>query len=237
MKKIEFHVHTKYSKDSNLTYPFILLMCKLKKINCLAITDHNEIAGALKYKSKLKKHGIDVIVGEEIFTSDGEIIGLYLTKRIKPNLTAKETITEIKEQNGLVYIPHPYDLKRYKTVLTEKAFKSIKKDIDLIEKHNGRNIDISYSKKQEEIVNKNNLIGVVGSDAHTFYELGRNYLLVDSYDKEVLVSNIKKATIKTKKCIKLAHTNTKLVKVYKLVIGGDFDEVYRLIKRKCKRKK
>ena len=113
MYKSEFHVHTRYSKDSILSYWLLLLILKIKKINTVAITDHNEVAGALKYKDKFKKHGIELIVGEEIFTNKGEIIGLGLTTKIEPDLSPKETIKQIKEQNGIVYVPHPYDEKRY----------------------------------------------------------------------------------------------------------------------------
>ena len=97
-----------------MSYWLLLLILKLKKISTVAITDHNEIAGAIKYKDKFKKHHIELIVGEEIFTNKGEIIGLGLSKKIEPNLSPKETIKRIKEQNGIVYVPHPYDEKRYK---------------------------------------------------------------------------------------------------------------------------
>ena len=140
MKKIEFHVHTRFSNDSILGLFFILMMCKFRKIDCLVITDHNEIDGAIKYKEKLLKYGIDVIVGEEIFTKDGEIIGLFLNKKIEPYLSAEDTVKRIRKQKGLVYIPHPYDEKRYKTVITQEALEKISKDIDFIEIHNGRNI-------------------------------------------------------------------------------------------------
>ena len=119
--KTEFHVHTRYSKDSCLNYLMLLLMLKIKKIDTIVITDHNEIKGALKYQKKLQKHHINVIVGEEIFTTKGEIIGLNLNKRIQEGLTPLQTIKEIKKQNGIVYIPHPYDEKRYKKVMRKRS--------------------------------------------------------------------------------------------------------------------
>ena len=237
MKKIEFHVHTKFSNDSILGLFFILMMCKFRKIDCLVITDHNEIDGAIKYKEKLLKYGIDVIVGEEIFTKDGEIIGLFLNKKIEPYLSAVDTVKRIRKQKGLVYIPHPYDEKRYKTVITQEALEKISKDIDFIEIHNGRNISEVFSNKQNEMADKYNLRKIVGSDAHTFYELGRNYCLVNSYEKAELISNIENAIFNKKKCIRLAHQNTKLARFIKIIGKGDFNELYRIINRKCKRKK
>lgn len=236
-KKIEFHVHTIASKDSmNMRLP-IMLICKLKKINCLAITDHNEIKFALKNKEYFKKHNIDVIVGEEIFTSEGEIIGLFLSEKIEPNLTAKDTISAIKKQGGLVYIPHPYDLKREKTVIKEETLEKIKNDVDFIEKSNGRNIEKNFSIQQNLIAEKLNLRKIVGSDAHTLYELGRNYCLVDDYSKEYLKENIELATFVEKKCLKIAHFNTKVVKFIKLIGNGDINGIVRIVRRKITRRK
>lgn len=235
LKKIELHVHTSYSKDSILTYPFLLFMCKIKRINCLAITDHNEVKGALYYKERLQKHNIDVIVGEEIFTKDGEIIGLFLHEKIEPNLSVEETIEEIKKQDGYIYVPHPFDTKRKKTVLKEKALKKVIKDIDFIECHNGRNIESMFSLKQEKVVKKYDKIGVVGSDAHTFYELGRNYCLVNSYNRDNFKEELAKAILVKRRCLKVAHTNTKIAKLLKIFRKGEWNELYRIIKKKFKK--
>ena len=94
-----------------------------------------------------------------------------------------------------------------------------------------------FSNKQNEMADKYNLRKIVGSDAHTFYELGRNYCLVNSYEKAELISNIENAIFNKKKCIRLAHQNTKLARFIKIIGKGDFNELYRIINRKCKRKK
>ncbi|WP_217579010.1 PHP domain-containing protein, partial [Mesorhizobium sp. GbtcB19] len=99
---------------------FYLLMLKLRKINVVAITDHDEIEGALKFKPFLEKHSIRVIIGEEIFSSKGEIIGLFINKKISPGKSPRDSMFEIKQQGGIVYIPQPYGEKRYKTVLVEE---------------------------------------------------------------------------------------------------------------------
>ena len=235
--KIEFHVHTCYSKDSVLTYPFLLFMLKLKRINCIAVTDHNEIYGAVKYKEKLSKHSISVIIGEEIFSSDGEIIGLFLKEKIPANLTAEETVKRIKEQGGIVYVPHPYDNKRAKTVLKKEKISKLKKEIDFIEIHNGRNISDEYSIMQEKIQKEYNINPIIGSDAHTFYELGRNYCIVNSIDKNDIVESIINAEFKKKKCIKFAHFNTKIAKLIKLIKGGNVNEIFRIINKRLKKSK
>lgn len=234
---VEFHVHTRYSKDSTLNLLFVLLMCKIKEIDCIAITDHNEIMGAKKYKEKLKKHNIDVIVGEEIFTSDGEIIGLFLNEKIPQDLSPEETIKEIKKQGGIVYIPHPYDEKRKNSVLKEKYINKFAKNIDLIEVHNGRNIEKRFDIKQREISDKNNITPIIGSDAHVFWELGRNYVIIDSIERDDIIESIKRAEFKEKKCIKISHKVTKYVKLIKMIFKGDINGLFRVIDKKRRRKK
>lgn len=233
--KIEFHIHTSASHDSILSKYFLFFMCKLKHVNCIAITDHNEIKGALKYKPFFEKKGINVIVGEEIFTKDGEIIGLYLEKRIEEGLSVEQTIKEIKKQNGLIYIPHPYDAKRYKTVLDFEILKKFRDDIDFIECHNGRNVLDEYSVKQNKIADELNLRKIIGSDAHTFYEVGRNYCLVNSLERNDLKTEIENAVFIKKKCISVCHFNTKIARVINMVKGGKWNELSRCINKKVKK--
>ncbi len=235
--KTEFHIHTRYSKDSILAYWLLLLIAKRKKIDTLVITDHNEIDGALKYKEKFKKRNIEIIVGEEIFTKKGEIIGLNLKKKIEPNLTPKQTIKEIRKQGGLVYVPHPYDEKRYKTVLVESEIEKNKDEIDFIEVHNGRNIDRQFSIEQNEIAENYNLRKIIGSDAHTFFELGRNYILTDKQiTSDSILENYKNVEFVKNDCINFAHTWTRFARIITMIGKGDFGELFRVINRKCKRK-
>lgn len=238
-KKIraEFHVHTRYSQDSLLNKYLLLLKCKIKKIKLIAITDHNEIMGALKYKDFLKKHNIEVIVGEEIMTTDGEIIGLYLNKKIEKGLSVEDTIKQIKGQDGLIYLPHPYDEKRYKTVLNSKKQKEHKNDFDFIEIHNGRNISSYFGESQKNIQEKLQIQSIIGSDAHTFIEIGRNYIIMEEPTKETLKQCVKNGCFIEKKCIKLSHTITKFARVIKHIERGDFNELFRIIIKKCRRTK
>lgn len=234
--KIEVHTHTKYSKDSSLNKYFFLLMMKFKGISVVGITDHNEIKGAIEFKKFLEKFNIKVIIGEEIFTNKGEIIGLFLNKKIEPFLSPKETIEKIKKQNGIVYIPHPYDEKRCKTVLSFNEIIKNEKNIDIIECHNGRNINLEYSKKQNEIAEKFKKLKMVGSDAHIFFELGRNFNLIKDFkNQKEFLENLKEIEFQKKECIKLSHQITKIVKALKLIKKGEFNEIFRIIRKKCKR--
>ena len=235
--RLEVHTHTKYSHDSLLNKWFYLIMLKIRKINAVAITDHNEIKGAIKFRNFLKKYNITVIVGEEIFTEKGEIIGLFLDSKIEPGLSVEETIIEIKKQGGIVYIPHPYDEKRYKTVLPESEISKYIESIDMIEIHNGRNSRKFFSEKQLLIANKyTNVHQVIGSDAHTFIELGRNYNIIEEFTNvEEFKRNLQNVTHVKKECIQLAHQITKIVRIIKLLREGKFREIYRIINRRIKK--
>lgn len=236
---MEIHTHTKYSKDSMLNKWLYLLMLKFKRINVVGITDHNEIIGAFEYKKFLERFGILVIVGEEVFTNKGEIIGLFITKKVEPGLPVRQTMEEIKSQNGVVYIPHPYDEKRRKTVLPEQEISNNIDLIDIIEVHNGRNVKTYFSEKQLEIANRYpNAYQLVGSDAHTFIELGRNYNIIERFqNKDEFIKNLSNVTFVKNKCLLISHQITKCVRLFKLVGRGDFSEIYRIINKRIKREK
>lgn len=237
--KIEMHLHTKYSKDSLMNFWFLYWKLKFSGIDAVAITEHNNIIGALEFKKfcARRKKKIQVIVGDEIFTSQGEIIGLFLQEQIKPGLSAKETIYQIKSQNGIVYIPHPYDRKRRKTVLAETVIEENRNLIDCIEIHNGRNISPLYSLKQKEIASKYGIKPVIGSDAHTWIEVGRNYMEasdVDVSSAEKFHLSLYKWKFHEKKCLKIAHQITKYVKLLKMVRSKDFYELHKIINKRFK---
>lgn len=234
--KIIMHVHTRYSYDSIASLWSIYLMCKIKKISCIAITDHNSIEGAVKFKEKYEKKGIKVIVGEEIMTTSGEIIGLFLKKEVKRGLTPDETIDEIINQEGLVYIPHPFDIKRNKTVVKLSDIERNKNRINFIECHNGRNVSEEYGIKQNEIAEKFNIMKVVGSDAHTILELGRNYMDINYFTtKDEFVKSISNAKFTKKPCLSIFHQITRIVKLVKMIKRRKYNEIFRIINKKIRK--
>lgn len=240
--RIEMHVHTKYSKDSFQCFWPLYLKCRLKKIDVIAITEHNNIEGGVAFQAFCKKHGnkLQAIVGEEIFTDSGEIIGLFIEEGIRPGLTMQETIEEIKKQGGVVYVPHPYDLKRHKTVLKERYIAEFRDSIDCIEIHNGRNVSTEYDIKQKEIADKYGIKPVIGSDAHTTVEIGRNYMECDMGCKDYVMtakyfkSCIPKFQFHPTGCLMIAHKITIGVKFIKLLRKGEFHELYRVISKRIK---
>ena len=227
--KVELHVHTRFSHDSILPLWLLYLLCRLRKIDCIAITDHNEIKGALLFQQRYPK--IKVIVGEEIFSSEGEIIGLFLHERVESNMTARETIEKIFEQDGLVYIPHPVDTKRYKTVLQYRALISNLDKIHCIEKFNGRTVLKKDVNQQSKIASATKLPSCVGGDAHTFYEIGRNYNIFKNpvNTKQDFLAQLPQANYQTSDCLPIAHQSTKFARAIKLIRAGKIRKVMQKI--------
>lgn len=207
--------------------------CRRKKIDYIAITEHNNIEGGEAFRKfcAKRKDRVHCIVGEEIMTQSGEIIGLFLRENIPAGLSAAETIQRIRMQNGIVYVPHPYDEKRSKTVLDEQVIAGFKDVIDCIECYNGRNVSAEYGERQTEIAQRYGLKKIIGSDAHTSMEAGRNYVVlqVPPVDPESFRASLETAQFHTEKCIPLAHKITKICKAVKMLFKGQFHELHRAI--------
>lgn len=203
--KVDFHLHTKYSPDSLNSLKDFRKEC-LRKGIFPVITDHNTIEGALKYKKLYK----DVIVGEEIRTLTGEVIGIFLNEAIPKNLTMAETLDLIKSQGAISYVPHPFD------ALRRSAVQKIDFKFDVIEVFNSRVIKQQYNRMAEDFAVKNKVIKGVGSDAHLISEIGTSYAVMDSFDspKEFL-KNLKKATLVKNPSPIYVHAVTKIVKPLK----------------------
>lgn len=173
MFKIDLHTHSVASPDGGITEAQYQRVIEQNIVDCVAITDHNRIDFGLHMQKALGEH---VIVGEEIMTGAGEIIGLYLTKVVPPGLSPLETVKQIKDQGGLVYIPHPFETVRkgvHPSVLEELA-----DQVDIIEVYNGRAFAQNRSAQAVVWAKLNHMIGVASSDAHGHHGLGGTYTRV-----------------------------------------------------------
>ncbi|KGM97513.1 hypothetical protein Z968_03050 [Clostridium novyi A str. 4552] len=234
--KYVFHVHTEYSPDSDIKLNKLYKVLKKNHIYGIAITDHNTIEGAVKFKEKYGED-IHVIIGEEIMTTEGEIIGLFLKTGIKKGLMPEEVIKEINNQGGMVYIPHPFDKKRYKTCLKESVIRKKSFYIDFIEVFNGRCIE-KQDVDEAILLNKSlNKVGIIGTDAHSYYELQFNHLIVkNKITKDNIKNEIKNLQVFNKKTNKIIHQYTKFIRIKKLIKEGKINEAFNLIYRKCKKR-
>ncbi len=154
MIKFDYHIHSKYSKDSTLEPETILRIASKIGLKKLAITDHNTIKGGLE-TSRINNSLIEVIVGAEICTEKGEVIGLHLKKEIKSR-KLKGVIYEIKEQGGEVFIPHPFDLFRDGSL--GNNIYDIIEYIDYVEGFNGRCLLNSFNKKALDFARKYDIL-------------------------------------------------------------------------------
>ena len=178
MLKVDLHIHSQFSNDSRATPAQIVDMCIRHGINCVSITDHDSIKGALEIQ---KIAPFTVIIGSEVKSLSGDIIGLFLKEDIPRNLTPIETAQAIKSQHGLVMIPHPFDRVR-PSAITMEAFNEILPHIDIIETFNARNIFGKDDDKAIKMAKQHNIIFAVSSDAHTAAELGRTYNSMERFD-------------------------------------------------------
>jgi predicted metal-dependent phosphoesterase TrpH len=177
--KADLHVHTCYSKDSTSSLEDIIKHCLEVGINCLAVTDHDTISGALEMK---RTAPFKVIVGEEVLTKGGEIIGFFLKEEIPPRLTPEETVSLIKAQGGLVCIPHPFDRFRPHSRLRRDALEKILPDVDMIEAHNSRTFLQRDSLRALQFARKHGLPFTVGSDAHVVSEIGKSFIEMPEFN-------------------------------------------------------
>ena len=170
--KADLHVHTCYSPDCTTSLEAIINRCLTLGISCIAVTDHNTIAGGLEMQ---KSAPFTVIVGEEIKTPYGEIVGLFLREEIPPGLSPQETIDCIKAQGGLVCIPHPFDRVR-RSPLKRQMIDEILPQTDIIEAFNSRTTLLRDSARAQAFARSHGLSASAGSDAHTAYEIGHAYV-------------------------------------------------------------
>jgi predicted metal-dependent phosphoesterase TrpH len=165
----DLHIHSNYSKDCATSIETILSTAREIGLGAIAIADHNEIEGALLAK-ELCGGDPFVIVAEEVKTAEGEVIGLFLNKAIPPALTFDETLSLIKEQGGLVYVPHPFDALR--TTPTYRTMVDNLHRIDVIEIYNAKVALSSFNLSAERFAAKYNIVAGAGSDAHVPQGLG-----------------------------------------------------------------
>jgi predicted metal-dependent phosphoesterase TrpH len=177
MVKFDLHIHSKYSSDGILDPKNIVKIAIKNNLNGVAVTDHNTIQGGLKAKN-YETEDFKVIVGSEIMTDQGEIIGIFLSEEIK-STNLIDVIYEIKNQNGITVIPHPFDDMRHSALHPNDEYVSL---IDVIEGFNSRCIFQKYNDKAVEYANKHNLPLVAGSDAHFGNEIGNAGIITESED-------------------------------------------------------
>jgi glycosyltransferase involved in cell wall biosynthesis len=178
---VDLHMHTDHSGDCATPVEVLLDTARRQGLGAIAVTDHNEISGALEAQAKAAEFGVKVIVGEEVMTAtQGEVIGLFLTEKIPRGMSLRETVDEIKRQGGLVYVPHPFD--RMHAVPDYEHLLPIIDDIDAIEVFNPRVAIGSFNDEAERFAAKYRIIAGAGSDSHVAQGLGSVRIRMRDFD-------------------------------------------------------
>ena len=181
--KIDLHCHSEASHDSSTPLELIPARCLERDVSVQAITDHDQIWGAQKLREMVEGangdglHPLTIIVGQEISTSEGEIIGLFLEEAIAPGLSPEKTVDLIKEQGGLVLLPHGFDpLKRWR--LKPGALERIAGAVDIVETFNARISRIQWNQAAVSWSKERGILMSAGSDAHTLADIGSAWVEV-----------------------------------------------------------
>jgi predicted metal-dependent phosphoesterase TrpH len=172
----DFHIHTRFSRDSILSEDKFIRVAMERGLTHVAITNHNNVEGAFAVRDRVRELGVEdqlnVILGEEVSTADGEVVGLFLQRTIPRGLSADETADEIHRQGGLVSIPHPFDPFRGSHIrevpLTRLAEAG---KIDVVEVFNSRVTLQRHNLRAAEFAANYGLPGIACSDSHASYEI------------------------------------------------------------------
>ena len=210
MLKADFHMHTSYSPDSEMSPEALVARCLKVGLNCVAVTDHNTIEGALIVRDIAP---FTVIIGEEIASAEGEITGLFLKEAIPKGLSPIDTVKLIKDQGGIVSIPHPFDRFRG-SVISKKALDEILPYSDIVEVFNSRNNLKADDRKALHFAELHGLLASGVSDAHTPFELGRTYVSMPDFNGTPVsfMESLAQGKIVGKRSTFLVHVLTTFVK-------------------------
>ncbi len=170
--EVDLHMHTDHSPDCATPVEVLLETARDRGLGAIAITDHNEVSGALEARRIAASMGdIKVIVAEEVKTAEqGEVIGLFLEQKIPRGMTMAETIAAIRAQGGLVYVPHPFD--RFHSVPDYEHLLEMVEEIDILEVFNPRVALTSFNEEAERFARKYRIVPGAGSDSHVAQGLG-----------------------------------------------------------------
>ena len=180
--EVDLHMHTDHSGDCATPVEVLLQTARDRGLGAIAITDHNEVSGALEAREIAAAMGdIKVIVAEEVKTAEqGEVIGLFIEEKIPKGMTMAETIAAIREQGGLVYVPHPFD--RFHSVPDYEHLIEIVEDVDILEVFNPRVALTAFNEEAERFARKYRIVPGAGSDSHVAQGLGSVRVRIHDFD-------------------------------------------------------
>lgn len=180
--RLDLHNHTSFSADAAMSPAELLRAARANGLGCIAVTDHDTIEGALQAAALAEADPTlpRVIPGIEVSTADGDVIGLYLREAIPRDLPASDTIALIRQQGGLVYLPHPCDLLRRGTIASRVRDQAVRQ-ADIVEVLNGRALSPLSVRNSRRLAYRHGKARGAGSDAHRPAEVGWAYVAVERH--------------------------------------------------------
>jgi predicted metal-dependent phosphoesterase TrpH/glycosyltransferase involved in cell wall biosynthesis len=184
----DLHTHTEHSHDCAVPVEDVLDYADFQGLGAIAITDHNVFAGAREAVELARGRDLTIIPGEEVKTDNGEVIGLFLSEEIPRGMSMGDTIAAIREQGGLVYLPHPFD--RLHTIPDAPTLHRHLAEIDVVEVYNARLLRESFNDEALRFARKYNLTMGAGSDAHVLQGIGTGLVRMRAFEgpEEFLLS-------------------------------------------------
>jgi predicted metal-dependent phosphoesterase TrpH/glycosyltransferase involved in cell wall biosynthesis len=185
----DLHMHTSWSHDCSIGAEELVDHAEAEGLGAIAVTDHNVFGGALEAADYAKGRDLIVIPGEEVKTDgQGEVIGLFLEHEIPRGMSFAETIAAIRDQGGLVYVPHPFD--RLHAIPDPRTLHRNIADVDVLEVYNARLLFEGYNDEALRFARKYNLTMGAGSDAHVLQGVGTGALRMRAFTspEEFLIS-------------------------------------------------
>jgi predicted metal-dependent phosphoesterase TrpH len=176
----DLHVHTEHSYDCSVPVADLLDRAEAIGLSAIAITDHDSFAGAREAVERARGRDVVVIPGEEVKTDSGEVIGLFLDEEIPGGMSMGATIAAIRDQGGLVYLPHPFD--RRHTIPTARTLHRHLAEIDVFEVYNARLLLEGYNDEALRFARKYNLTMGAGSDAHVLPGVGTGLVRMPAFE-------------------------------------------------------
>jgi predicted metal-dependent phosphoesterase TrpH len=167
------HTHCEASPDSRTKVAEQARAVLAAGIDVICATDHNTIEGALRLRELAD--GFRVVIGEEISSRDGEIIGLFLERAVPRDLSGEETIARIHDQGGFVVVPHPFSINR-RYHMRRASLDRLRSQIDALEIFNAREAIFLNNRSAAAYAKEHDIVGSAGSDAHRASEIGRAFV-------------------------------------------------------------
>lgn len=201
----DLHLHTIYSYDGTASLPAVLTRAKQLGLDVIAITDHDEIAGALKATEIAPMYGVEVIPGIEITTAEGDLLALFIREKVAAGLSLVETVLKVRELGGVCIAPHPMaggmGMKSLNAMSILKALRNRKVAETLvgIETYNGTSIDRVSNHSASLLSNRLKLARTGSSDAHILETIGFGATEFEGKTAADLLTALKNRTTKVRK--------------------------------------